>query len=107
MIGLTCFLVGLYIASGSRTGELCVWDVSTSTARVVATASSVTLLSETGESGGDPPAASGIAWRPGSNQLVVVDEGGRIGVWEDPVPATLPVSGCWLVVDGWWLKMVA
>ena len=77
-------LSGLYLASGSQTGELCIWDISTSNARVVATASV-----PPSSAAAAPVAPSCLAWRPGSNEIVVSDEAGRVGVWTDPVPSTL------------------
>ena len=76
------------------------WDISTSTARVIASASipaaaapdgsdpTVTTTTTTPETAAGV-APSCIAWRPGGNALAVVDEAGRLAVWESPVPADI------------------
>ena len=74
------------------------WDISTSTARVIASASIPAAAADSGDPTAttttSPEAAAGvapscIAWRPGGNALAVVDEAGRLAVWESPVPADM------------------
>lgn len=72
---------GLYLLSGDEAGNLAVWDVSSARRRVVARAKI---------GGSENAAPSAAAWRPGGNEVAVVDESGAVSVWRSPLPASLP-----------------
>ena len=61
------------MATGSRTGEVRVWDLSPSVAVVISQAQ------VKGE-------ASSLAWNPNANQLAVMTQEGHLSLWHDPVP---------------------
>ena len=67
---------------------MCVWDVSTSTTKVVARGKLTAATAGDGGEGLGFTVAS-LAWHPEANTLALGDYCGRLAVWRDVVPTTL------------------